>query len=239
MKLSGRAIASFAGVAVLAAAIVASFMLLGSGVPVQPGQADVIAGLGAGTIAEPAAADGAQLPEQILSCDFAVVYTSVGQLKSVSDLVVRGEVTDVSYLDFNTVVYTKLTLTVAKCFKGDAGVGDEVTILEPGGITTQAYVVGDKFGGPTKADTETKVKVLVDGAPLTQLGDTCLFFLGTGDISVVPGTYYVPMGSFQGRFKIDNGAAKRFVPADWGSKYTSLSMDESTVDSTVAQAAGQ
>jgi hypothetical protein len=175
-----------------------------------------------------------------MSADFAVGYSSIGQLKQAADLVVRGDVVDVSYLDFNSCAYTKVTLKVSKSFKGDAAEGDEITILEVGGITTMATIKGDKFGTPTKEDSETKVKVLLDGAPLTREGETCLYFLGQGSIGIVSGAYYVPMGAFQGRFKIDNGAAKRFVPSDWqGTKFTALAMDETAVDDTVTQAAVQ
>lgn len=255
MKRSTRMIVSGLALAALASAIVVTVTLAGgNGAAVSPEAALAAAPAAAPAVATPTATPAAApaaaapavadstaaLPEVRISADFAVGYSSVGQLKKAADLAVRGDVTDVSYLDFNTCAYTKVTLKVSKCFKGDAAAGDEITILEVGGVTTMATIKGDKFGAPTKEDAETKVKVLLEGAPLTQVGETCVYFLGTGSIGVVSDTYYVPMGAFQGRFKIDNGVAKRFVPSDWtGGKYTALSMDEATVDDAVALAPAQ
>ena len=238
MRRFHKMLAFVAAPVIVAAAIVLSVTLLGGhGATATPETALAAAPLAAGTsasVADPSAA----LQEVVMSADFAVGYSSVGQLKKAAALVVRGEVTDVSYVDFNTCAYTRVTFKVSKCFKGDVAVGDEITIMEVGGITTMASVKGDKFGATTREEANTKVKVLLDGAPLTQVGEECLYFLGTGDIGVVSGTYYVPMGAFQGRFEIDNGVAKRFVPADMqGTKFTALAMDEPTVDATLSQAA--
>ena len=241
MRRSHRMFYLFVGLVLVVSAVALSVSLTGNdGATVAPETA--LALTPSTTVAiDPAAADPtAGLPEVLLSADFAVGYSSIGQLKQAADLVVRGEVVDVSYLDFNTCAYTKVTFKVAKCFKGDAAVGDQITILEVGGVTTMASVKGDKFGTPTKADADTKVKVLLDGVPLTQVGEKCLYFLGKGGINVVPGTYYVAMGAFQGRFIIDNGTAKRFIPSDMqGGKLTPLAMDEPAVDATVSQAAAE
>jgi hypothetical protein len=230
-------IASLIGIAVLAVAIVVSFLLIGADPATQKVDVGNMVTLAAAATSTTVVTEPMQ--EHILSADFAVGYTSVAQLEAAADLVVRGEVVAVSYLDFNTATQTKVTLKVNKCFKGGVAAGEEITILEPGGITTVANVVGDKFGAPTKEQAETKVKVLLDGAPLTQVGDKCLYFLGKGDVAVVSGAYYVPMGAFQGRFTIDDGVAKRFVPADFGAKYTALPMDESAIDDTVAKATAE
>lgn len=191
----------------------------------------------AASAAMPTAAAVSAAPTVIVNADFAVLYSSLAQLKDAADLIVRGQVTDVSYLDFNSTAYTAVTLAVSKCFKGDVAAGDEITIVEVGGVTTMATVEGDKFGPTTQADENTKVSVQLEGAPLTQVGDKCVYFLGTGTIGVVPGTYYVPLGSFQGRFKVDNGVAKRFVPSDWQSnKYTALPIADTAIDQTVTAA---
>jgi hypothetical protein len=236
MRRSHRMFYLFVGLVLVASAIALSVAFIGKDSATVAPQAAL-----AETTSTAAAPDPtAGLPEVLLSADFAVGYSSVGQLKQAADLVVRGEVIDVSYLDFNTCAYTKVTFKVAKSFKGDAAAGDEITIMEVGGVTTMASVKGDKFGAPTKEDAATKVKVLLDGAPLTQVGEKCLYFLGKGEINVVPGTYFVPMGAYQGRFKIDDGTAKRFIPSDMqGGKLTPLAMDESAVDDTVTQAAAQ
>jgi hypothetical protein len=188
------------------------------------------------TAAMDAALAPASVPRVTASADFAVLYKDLGQLKQAAALVVRGEVTEVSYVDFNTTAYTKTTFKVSECLQGDVRPGDEITIAEVGGVTTMAAVNGDKFGAPTAQDEATKVEILLEGAPLSEVGDKCLYFLGIGSIGVVPGTYYVPLGAFQGRFSIRNGVAERFVPADWGGDYTSLAVAEEAIDQAVRRA---
>jgi hypothetical protein len=174
------------------------------------------------------------MPLVTVSADFTVMFSTVGELKQAADLVVDGEVVDVSYLDFNTCAYTKVTLKVAKCLKGAAAAGDKIVIAEVGGITTLKTIVGDKFGPMSEADAATKVKVQLDGAPLARVGDTCTYFLGKGSIGVLSGAYYVPVGAFQGRFVVEDGVSKRFVPADWETpKYTDLATTPSDLDKAI------
>lgn len=234
MKRTHKLIASFAGLAVVAGAAVACFTLIGG----TPAGTPASAAAQSSNVVAAAATGNTTVggPQVIMNADFAVSYTSLDQLKKAADVIARGEVTEVSYLDFNGATYTKVTLKVGSVLKGKVAAGDEIVIAEVGGVTTMAAVKGDKFGAPTKEDADTKVKVLMEGAPLTQVGDEVLYFLGTGSIGVVEGTYYVPLGAYQGRFAIDGGVAKRFVPADASSKYTSLAIDEKAVDSAIAQA---
>jgi hypothetical protein len=230
----------------LAVAMVLSITLAGTGAPsVSPPAAKAASVAGAPAVAVPVtAADdsvtavtAAAGPTVIMTADFAVKYSGVGQLRDAADVVVRGEITGISYLDFNSSAYTKVTLKVLKCLKGDLAADEEITILEVGGVTTMATIKGDKFGAPTREDAETKVKVQLEGAPLAEVGDKCTYFLGTGSIGVVAGTYYVPLGAFQGKFKINNGIANRFVPDGWqDGDYTSLSMAEVSLDQSVQTA---
>jgi hypothetical protein len=262
MSLLAKLIAAFAVAAVLVAAIVTSFVLVGANATStsRPTAAIATADTGAATTAgttasttaiagmaskSPAAAGAPTISteagpaEGYVEVDFKVLYRSVAQLKQAADVVVRGEVTAVSYLDRENAPTTKVTLKVAKCLKGDVKAGDEITILEPGGIVSRASTVGDKFGSPTKEDYDTKVKMLMDGAPLTEVGDRCLYFLGVDDLHLAPGVSYYPLGFFQGRFVIHDGVAERFVPAspgEMGSEYTSLAMDEAAIDDTISSA---
>ena len=232
--------------ATAALAVVASIALLsGAGPDGNAGAASGSSTAAPNVLAQlPAAsalpAGDTALPVVMASADFAAVYSSLDQLKQAADLIVRGEIVDISYLDFNSTAYTKVTFKVEKCLKGKADAGDTVAIAEVGGITSVATINGDKFGPSTEDDANTKVKVQLDGAPLSEVGDQCTYFLGTGSIGVLPGTYYVPLGAFQGRFAIDNGIAKRFVPADWQSaSYTALSMTKNALDRAVLSAAAE
>jgi hypothetical protein len=245
MKRTHKLIASCAGLAVVAGVAVACFTFLGEGPASIPAKAPANV---AASVAAPSAKAVATVatgsttvgePQIIMDADFAVAFDTLDQLQKAATVIVKGQVAGISYLDFNGATYTKVTLKVAESLKGKVAAGDQITVMEVGGVTTMAAVKGDKFGAPTKEDAETKVKVLMEGAPLSQVGDNVLYFLGTGSIGVVPGTYYVPLGAYQGRFAIDGGVAKRFVPADATGKYTSLAIDEKAVDSTIAQASAQ
>ena len=75
------------------------------------------------------------------------------------------------------------------------------------------------------------------GAPLTEVGDRCLYFLGKGSLGITRGTYYVALGAFQGRFVIRDSVAARYVPADWvEGNYTSLSIPADSIDKALLQA---
>jgi hypothetical protein len=241
MKRHKKLIVALLGMAALA--IILSITLSAGAAPSvspAPAQAAMASATPAAATAPVETAQSAAapaIPTVIMSADFSVVYSTLTQLSHAADIIVRGEIVDISYLDFDSTAYTRVTLEVSRCLKGDLAAGAQITIVEVGGITSLATIKGDKFGTPTQQDADTKVSVQLEGAPLAQVGDKCVYFLGTGSIGVVPGTYYVPLGAFQGRFNIANGLAKRFVPSDWqGNRYTSLSIADTTFDQKVSTA---
>lgn len=192
------------------------------------------AGAVAQAVATDLQTDSGPIGTIVASTDFTVNYSSLAQLMEAADVAVRGEIVRVSYLDFNSTAYTRTILKVSECLKGDIKAGQEIAIAEVGGITTMAAVNEGKFGPATAEALTTKVRVLLNGAPLSEVGEECLYFLGLGEIGVLPDVYYVPMGAFQGRFVIRNGMAERFVPLDRpGADYTSLATVESAIDQAV------
>ena len=214
----------------LVAAVVAAVLVATGGL--GPAKAQVSSVASQAEVADTQAASE-RIQTIISHADFTVKYSSLAQLNKAAEVVVRGEIEEVSYVDFNTTAYTRTTLKVSECLKGDIKAGQDITIAEIGGITTMATVKGDKFGEPTAADRATKVRVLLEGAPLSEVGEKCLYFLGSGEIGVFRDAYYVPLGAFQGSFKIRNGLAERFVPADWAGTYSSLSTPEGGLDQAV------
>jgi hypothetical protein len=259
--LSAKVLASVGVGAILVAAVAVSFMLVGANAaaveahtPSSAATASAvaatvppatIAGAGAPSttlslVASDTTATVVTVAEGYLEVEFEAVYRTMVELTQEAQVVVRGQVTAVGYGELNGAAESRVTLRVDKCLKGDVGPGREITIFEPGGIVTRASLLDGKFGSPTKEDYEAKQAVLVDGAPLTRVGDACVYFLDADDLHQAVGAGYCPIGAFQGRFIIVDGRAERFVPASpaaLGAGYGSLAMDAGAIDGVIAVAA--
>lgn len=185
---------------------------------------------------------GAHMKTVVTHADFSVLYSTMNQLVSGAPIVVRGNVAGVSYFDNQGVTFTKVDLVVTKSFKGQVAAGSHMTMVEPGGVTTEAAIMrsnSDKFPELTPGPTEenTPVQVLFGGAPLTKVGDDVVYFAFKGDIGGLAGDYYEPIGAFQGKLTVAKGIAQRYVPAEMASSsYGPLATPVSTLDSRVANA---
>lgn len=172
-------------------------------------------------------------------------YSDVPELAKNADLIVRGKVTDVSFVEFNSdgpgggVMYTKVTLAVNKSWSPKVQKGDTLTILEAGGITTLATI--KRWSGKatedsiTQADEKTKVQVLLDGAPLARVGEEAAYFLGGDELGIVPGEHYISLGLYQGKFNLDAGVAHRFVP-EGDTALPELKMSADELDTEISAA---
>jgi hypothetical protein len=152
------------------------------------------------------------------AADWAFLYFSIDRLARDAAIIVRGKVTDVSYfdrvLDGANTTYTKVTLDVTESLKGGLAKGRTLTFIEIGGVTTQA-ANSKEFGiTPSQSDEKKKVRVLFFGAPLPEIGEDIVYFAARGDLGQIHGigTYYVPVGAFQGAFVVTDGMAARYVP---------------------------
>lgn len=132
-----------------------------------------------------------------------------------------------------------MTLEVTKSWGAGVKKGDRITVAEVGGITTLATIKRGSGraepGSITSEDEQTKVQELIEGAPLAKVGDEAVYFLGKGEIGVVPGEYYVPLGTYQGKFNVTGGDAQRFVPKN-APAFPSLKMGVSVLDSEITAA---
>lgn len=192
--------------------------------------------------------------------DFSMSYDNLNDLVQAANVIIEGEVINVSYFDHNTITYTKALVKVTKSYTANAKEGDVLTFANEGGITTKAAMIrysGNKFNQPiTKADESTKVEVGgIDGAPLTKVGEKVVYFaVGSGNFFLrgldgsfeaadspnrIPGTFYGSVGAYQGKFTINpDGTVERYVPKeDEGiGKYTSLKMTKADFDQQLADA---
>ena len=148
--------------------------------------------------------------------DWAVLYSNVAQLTRAAEIVVRGRVTDVSYLDETLdsalSTYTKVTLEVTESLKGGVAKGAALTFIEIGGMTTQAAIDESRGTASNRSDKNTKVQVLFEGAPLPKVGEDVVYFAKRDVIGQIRGSYFAPLGAFQGKFTITGGVAMRYVP---------------------------
>ena len=174
------------------------------------------------------------------NADMAVFYTSLNDLVQTADVIIEGVVTNVSYFEFNTITNTRALVRVTKSYTSNAKEGDVLTFVDPGGITTEAAMIrysGNKFNRPIgKAEENTKVQVLLNGAPLTKVGEKVVYF-AKKSVLFQP-DMYVSIGAYQGKFTISSdGTAQRYVPkGDESSRYNSLKMTKAKFDQQLANA---
>lgn len=167
-------------------------------------------------------------------------YTKLSELTENADAIVRGTVTSVRYVTRDSFPQTIYTVTVSKSWSPSAMKGDTVTVVRDGGIWSRADSM--RFSGrldqqPSAADEAAKVRMLIDGRPLPEVGDEAIYFLVSVDSKVadelgVPDLYVVD-GSIQGQIDIRDGVAKRFSPSSadpdfLGSRNASVLEDEIT-----------
>lgn len=171
----------------------------------------------------------------VSSSDYAVSFDNLEQLVDKSEIIVEGEVIQTSCFDFNTVTYTKAKLKITKTFNSNVKVGDVITYVEPGGITTKAAIMGyigskTKFGEePSEEDKKTQVRISIDGSENVKVGDKILIFgLQDYSVNVLPGEkYYVAFGAFQGKFNLNGENFERFAPKSLKTdKYLSLNKNK-------------
>lgn len=231
-----RILAAFAAMFLLALGVLVSTSSgIGDVIPRSSSQTDT------SSIASALATDAAPIDATILTviaqADFAESYSTVDAIARQSDLIVRGTIKSVEYLDFNTVTYSRVSLRVTKSFSPGSAEGDVITVLEIGGITSQAAIIesiDNKFNQTiTEGDKESKVRVLLDGAPLPEIGDDAVYFLADGSLGIVSGEYYDVVGAYHGKFKISDGQAKRFAPEFETSAADDLNTDIETLSKKI------
>ncbi len=173
--------------------------------------------------------------------NFGVIYTNLDQLSDKASVIVQGQVTSINYFDYNTITYTKELIKVTKSYNSNVKVGDVITFVEPGGITTQAALIrsnDNKFNQPiTEVDENTKVQVLFGGDPLMKVNENILFFGVEDNLPMIPEKYYVSLGAFQGKFKINGDSIERYVPRGMESDlYSSLKMSKTGFEQKLSNA---
>ncbi len=168
----------------------------------------------------------APLKTIVTNADISTIYRGVPQLTRAAQVIVRGKVIDISYIDAEAdsalQTYTKVVFRVSQSLKGDVSPGSTVVFIVFGGVTSAAKIAGASDIPPSVTSPESsseQVQVLFEGDPLPRVGDEIVYFGVRGDIGAlagnpqVPEPYYQPVGASQGAFPVVDGIAARYVPS--------------------------
>lgn len=150
------------------------------------------------------------------------------------DLIVRGKVLRTEYVYSHESAWTICTVRVLESWNPDVVQGETITVVDYGGVTSLANLKRDSGAGNLadsankkrdtdntrnnaipSADEAAAVTMTFAGEPLAKSGDEAVYFLSREDtMAIMPGTFYVPVGAYQGKFLIKHGVARRHVPRD-------------------------
>lgn len=170
--------------------------------------------------------------------DIGPVYTSVDEFieSPYLDVIIRGKVLDTANIYSHENAWTKCTVRVLKSWSPSVSVGDVITVVDYGGIASLADLKRDAQAGDlddpdnlkrdpdeprnnsiAASDETSEVVLSYAGEPLATAGSEAIYFLSEETkMQLVPGTFYVPLGAYQGKFIINQGVARRHVPRDQG-----------------------
>ncbi|MDF2791645.1 MAG: hypothetical protein K0S80_4747, partial [Neobacillus sp.] len=117
---------------------------------------------------------------------------------------------------------------VTKSFNTNANVDDVLTFVEHGGFTTKGAIEKNNPGKIIVPEEQKNdpVEVVLNNVPVMKKNEKVVIFgIKSTEKLYLPGEeYYKPLGVYQGKFMVNNGAIKRLVPeVDQGS-YPSLEM---------------
>ncbi|AEE95721.1 hypothetical protein [Mahella australiensis] len=148
--------------------------------------------------------------------DKSRIYNDIDELIKYSDAIFDGSIQEVSYFDKGNYTYSKLKISITNSYYGDLKIGDIVTVVEPGGVTTLANykkIVGDKkFNNIAEQDADEQyVKISYNGTELSKDNDNVLIFTckDKNNYWDLPNDYYFIVGYKDGKFDIDTNSVKR------------------------------
>lgn len=130
-----------------------------------------------------------------MSGQLAEDFQSIRELALASPVIVAGNVLGIEYAPYQNIPFTIVTLRVEHSIKGDVAEGDQVRIVETGGV----------FAGRSKEETGEfgqPVEAAFEGVPVMKTGERWLLFLGAYDPGPVATGAYSVKGVFQGKLRI-------------------------------------
>ncbi len=159
-------------------------------------------------------------------------FRSLSDITSASTAIIVGTVLEARPNPYRRVAFTVSKVRVDEAIKGEPLPGDEIAIVEWGGIiAVESKLEPGTFGPPYER--------AVEGVRVMAVGEQWLLFLGPYDPGPVATNAYHVLGVFQGKTKVQgDGALKYTGPAG---KLDDLlftvpaSLDGRSVDDVVAE----
>lgn len=183
----------------------------------------------------------ANIEKVMVEADFLKVYNNIDELAQKADIIIEGNVLESVSFDYyasgndTATVLTKSKVQVTKSYSPKVNVGDILTFIEPGGVTTKKALGIDKKMNLPQERWGDKVEV-INNIPTMKPNEKVVIFGSVPDpnFNVVNEPHYWVLGSHQGKFNITNGFAERGVPNDMKAEgFSSLKMSESEMDQQI------
>lgn len=148
-------------------------------------------------------------------------YDSIDELFEISELIITGDCISSKPVYQLGQIYTVSEIKVNSCYKGAAGSGDIIQVVEIGGRDTYGEWRKNCNSEVKDFPTEThpddsNVVIGIDGFYPIKEGDSVLLFLGdtTGFLQDIDGTLYGVMSDTDGKLYLqDDGTFLRATPS--------------------------
>lgn len=167
------------------------------------------------------------IQDMAVAVDFGVIYPDLESVYNRAANVVVGKVMGIQYTDDEAIPRTIYTFAVSETLKGDIAENSLISVSESNGYVRMTTVLETYGMIPYEDITEEEIEngvVLqsLRGAPLPEVGEQYVVFLGEqkqeGRIS---GAYAV-IGNFMGKYVLDQDTNlySRFCPDEYPELYT-------------------
>lgn len=149
--------------------------------------------------------------------------------------IVEGTVQNTKAVAYERDVYTLSEIKVEKVLKGDAKIGEIITVSEPGGTITseEAYNLWYKSKGEKEAEKGEFVDCITDNYKVMEKGQKVALFLDkTSDPEYEKefsnGTaFFTVLGAYQGKYIYTDGKYINCTPDDIGNVERTIYTEES------------
>lgn len=120
-------------------------------------------------------------------------YHSIDELKSESDLIVEGRVKDQKVIVYEDLPFTVSEFHITNDYEGNISKGDVIKVIETGGLYEPELEEG--ISGE-------KIEMRLNGIKVMDNKNDYILFLKTFNGPQLTNKGYIPLGAYQGKFKI-------------------------------------
>lgn len=167
------------------------------------------------------------IQDMAAAADFAVIYPDLESIYDGASNVVVGDVTNIQYTDDEAIPRTIYSFAVTETLKGDIEESSLISISESNGYVRMSTFV-ETFGTAHFEDITDEeiangiILQSLGGAPLPEVGEQYIVFLGEQKREGRICGAYAVMGNFMGRYVLDQDTNlySRFCPNEDPELYT-------------------